>query len=191
MKQVERNKLRSSVLLLQLDDKELVRKAKEQLPYVTEAYEVLFHRYYNKLMQISFRYLGSAEEAEEVVNDTMLSMFNHLSRFEERASFKTWLYRIVHNHAMSRLRKRNAQTVELAEVEEIESEVTSESDDDFRKNEQINKWLNTLTLDERSIVVFRIAGDLEFKEIAQIMGKKLSAVKMRYKRALDKLPSSK
>jgi len=54
-------------------------------------------------------------------------------------------------------------------------------------NEQINKWLNTLSVRERSIVVFRVVGCLEFSEIAQIVEEKLSTVKMKYKRALDKM----
>ena len=92
--------------LSQLEDSEIVRLACLQLPYVTTAYEVLFHRYHNKLIQICYRYLDSTEEAEEAVNDTMLNVFNNLKRFEQRASFKTWIYRIAYNQALTRLRKK-------------------------------------------------------------------------------------
>ena len=50
--------------------------------------------------------------------------------------------------------------------------------------------LERLSLEERSIVVFRIAGDLEFNDIALIVDQKLSTVKMRYKRALEKMAGS-
>jgi len=168
-----------------LDDSELVRISRLQLPYITTAYEMLFHRYHNKLIQVCYRYLNSKEEAEEAVNDTMLKVFNNLYRFEQRASFKTWIYRIACNQALTRLRKNKLNHVDLEEAEN--EEALNTSDDLTNKNQQLNKLLNRLSIEERSIVVFRIAGDLEFNDIALIVDQKLSTVKMRYKRALDKM----
>jgi len=168
-----------------LDDSELVRISRLQLPYITTAYEMLFHRYHNKLIQVCYRYLNSKEEAEEAVNDTMLKVFNNLYRFEQRASFKTWIYRIACNQALTRLRKNKLNHVDLEEAES--EEALNTSDDLTNKNQQLNKLLNRLSIEERSIVVFRIAGDLEFNDIALIVDQKLSTVKMRYKRALDKM----
>ncbi|WP_441003470.1 sigma-70 family RNA polymerase sigma factor [Pseudocolwellia agarivorans] len=174
--------------LSQLEDSEIVRLACLQLPYVTTAYEVLFHRYHNKLIQICYRYLDSTEEAEEAVNDTMLNVFNNLKRFEQRASFKTWIYRIAYNQALTRLRKKKLDQVDLDETHEEVSDDTS--DDSTDRSSQLNSMLERLSLEERSIVVFRIAGDLEFNDIALIVDQKLSTVKMRYKRALEKMAGS-
>ena len=174
--------------LSQLEDSEIVRLACLQLPYVTTAYEVLFHRYHNKLIQICYRYLDSTEEAEEAVNDTMLNVFNNLKRFEQRASFKTWIYRIAYNQALTRLRKKKLDQVDLDETHEEVSDDTS--DDSVDRSSQLNSMLERLGLEERSIVVFRIAGDLEFNDIALIVDQKLSTVKMRYKRALEKMAGS-
>lgn len=185
MKTPENEKNLVSDRLLQLDDLELVRIASFQLPYVTTAYEVLFHRYHNKLIQICYRYLDSKEEAEEAVNDTMLNVFNNLKRFEQRASFKTWIYRIAYNQALTRLRKKKLDQVDLDEAENIILEDASE--DLTERSSQLNHMLARLSLEERSIVVFRIAGDLEFNDIALIVEQKLSTVKMRYKRALEKM----
>ncbi|WP_077339173.1 sigma-70 family RNA polymerase sigma factor [Pseudocolwellia agarivorans] len=185
MKTPENEKNLVSDRLLQLDDLELVRIASLQLPYVTTAYEVLFHRYHNKLIQICYRYLDSKEEAEEAVNDTMLNVFNNLKRFEQRASFKTWIYRIAYNQALTRLRKKKLDQVDLDEAENIILEDASE--DLTERSSQLNHMLARLSLEERSIVVFRIAGDLEFNDIALIVEQKLSTVKMRYKRALEKM----
>jgi len=168
-----------------LDDSEIVRIARLQLPYITTAYEVLFHRYHNKLIQVCYRYLNSKEEAEEAVNDTMLKVFNNLHRFEQRASFKTWIYRIAYNQALTRLRKNKLNQVDLEEAEN--EEVLNTANDLADKNQQLNKLLDRLSIEERSIVVFRIAGDLEFSDIALIVDQKLSTVKMRYKRALGKM----
>jgi len=170
--------------LSQLGDDELVRIAKLQLPYVTAAYEALFHRYHGKLLQMCYRYLGSSEEAEEAVNDAMLNMFNCISQFEERASFKTWIYKIAHNQALTRLRKKQIDQVEFDESHETVVEV---KDDTQEQQKQLDTLLQSLSIEERAIVVFRITSDLEFNDIALVVDQKLSTVKMRYKRALEKM----
>ena len=191
MNDLENEVIRFSDRLSQLSDDELVRIAKLQLPYVTTAYETIFHRYHKKLLQICFRYLKSAEEAEETVNDTLLIVFNKINQFEERAKFRTWLYKIAHNQALTRLRKKQAEHVELNEaLPEIEKHEEQSQQDHTNEQQQLNKLLDLLSLEERSIVVFRMTGNLEFSEISQILDVKLSAVKMRYKRALEKMAVS-
>ena len=191
MNDLENEMIRLSDRLSQLSDDELVRIAKLQLPYVTTAYETIFHRYHKKLLQICFRYLKSAEEAEETVNDTLLIVFNKINQFEERAKFRTWLYKIAHNQALTRLRKKQAEHVELNEaLPEIEKHEEQSQQDHTNEQQQLNKLLDLLSLEERSIVVFRMTGNLEFSEISQILDVKLSAVKMRYKRALEKMAVS-
>tara|TARA_R110000787_G_scaffold182289_4_gene294247 strand:+ start:445 stop:1035 length:591 start_codon:yes stop_codon:yes gene_type:complete len=184
----ENDNRRISDRLSQKDDAELVRIARLQLPYVTTAYEVLFHRYHNMLIQVCYRYLGSTQEAEEAVNDTMLNVFNSLAKFEDRASFKTWIYRIAHNQALTRLRKKQIDTVGLDEAEHITADDTQSSVTEGRAS--IDGLLAQLSIEERSIVVFRIAGDLDFSDIALVVEQKLSTVKMRYKRALEKMAVS-
>lgn len=185
MEKTEHENNRVSDRLSQLDDSELVRIARLQLPYVTTAYEVLFHRYHQRLIKVCYRYLGSLEEAEESVNDTMLNVFNNLKNFEERSSFKTWIYRIANNKSLDRLRKKQLDQVDLEEAKNVA--IDDPPIDAMGGGDQIAKLLSKLSIDERSIVVFRIAGDLEFGEIAEIVDQKLSTVKMRYKRALDKM----
>jgi RNA polymerase sigma-70 factor (ECF subfamily) len=173
--------------LSQLDDNEILRIARIQLPYVTTAYEVIFHRYHSKLIQVCFRYLGSIEEAEETVSDTMLNVFNNIHRFEGRSSFKTWVYRIAYNQSLNRLRKKQLTLVSIDEADFIAEEQVGTVA--FEDNEKVDLWLSKLSVEERSIVVFRIISGLKFSEISEIVDQNLSTVKMRYKRALEKIPS--
>ena len=185
MKPSESENKRISGQFTDFEDEELVRLAKRQLPYVTTAYKVLFYRYYAKLTIVCFRYLGSHEEAEEAVSDTMLNMFNHLSQFEERSSFKTWIFKIAHNQALTRLRKKRVEQIQFDELALPEIEAANVQTEIGQGN--LNQLLSRLNVEERSIVVFRIAGDLEFRDIALVVDQKLSTVKMRYKRALKKM----
>ena len=101
------------------------------------------------------------------------------------------MYKIAHNQALTRLRKKQAEHVELNEaLPEIEKHEEQSQQDHTNEQQQLNKLLDLLSLEERSIVVFRMTGNLEFSEISQILDVKLSAVKMRYKRALEKMAVS-
>lgn len=184
----ENESLRLADRLSKLSDDELVRIAKLQLPYVTTAYEAIFHRYHQKLTQICYRYLKSAEEAEETASDTLLIVFNKITQFEERSSLKTWLYKIAHNQALTRLRRKQAEYVEFDEtLPELEQSQSLGNEEASQEQVELSRLLDLLTLEERSIVVFRMTGNLEFTEIAQVVDQKLSTVKMRYKRALEKM----
>ena len=187
MKHTRHNVSLVSDRLSKLDDDELIRIARIQLPYVTTAYEAIFHRYHSKLIQVCFRYLGSIEEAEEAVNDTMLNVFNSIQRFEGRSSFKTWIYRIAHNQSLNRLRKKQLLLSPLEDGYLVPDENIDPKS--FDQNEQMNIALAKLSIEERSIVVYRIVSDLQFSEISEIVGQNLSTVKMRYKRALEKMAS--
>lgn len=188
MNDLENEGNRISGRLAILSDDELVRITKLQLPYVTSAYEVLFFRYHNKLYQVCFRYLKSAEDAEETASDTLLTVFNKLDQYEERASFKTWIYKIAHNNALTRLRRKQAEYIEYTdEISEVEIEQKAQSETVNSEQQEVNKLLDMLSIEDRSIVVFRMTGNLEFAEIAQVVDLKLSTVKMRYKRALEKM----
>ncbi|MFV8422273.1 sigma-70 family RNA polymerase sigma factor [Vibrio parahaemolyticus] len=184
----ENESLRLADRLSKLSDDELVRIAKLQLPYVTTAYEAIFHRYHQKLTQICYRYLKSAEEAEETVSDTLLIVFNKITQFEERSSLKTWLYKIAHNQALTRLRRKQAEYVEFDDaLPELELSQGLGQEDGPQEQAELSRLLDLLSLEERSIVVFRMTGNLEFAEIAQVVDQKLSTVKMRYKRAIEKM----
>jgi len=179
-------KLSTRARLKQLADDELVLIARKQLPHVTLAYEVLMRRYQDALMRTCNRYLGSSHDAEEVVHEVMLRVFHGLQKFKGDSSFKTWLYRIAYNESMTMLRKRKDQdsledvpeSYLLGEGKGVERDVMAM---------RVDRWVSQLNEEDRTIVVFRAVAELEFKEIATIVDMKLSAVKMRYQRALEKL----
>ena len=144
-------------------------------------------RYQDPLMRTCTRYLGSLHDAEEVVHEVMLKVFHGLVRFKGESSFKTWLYRIAHNESMSYLRKRKDQ-LDLAAVSEEDYLATDQHSVEMDvMGQRLDRWIGQLGLEDKTIVVYRAIAELEYKEIAEIMDMNLSAVKMRYQRALEKL----
>ena len=70
------------------------------------AFEQLVTQYERSIFSATMRILGNRADAQEIVQDTFLSVLQHLEGFEGRSTFRTWLFRIATNHALKRLRKR-------------------------------------------------------------------------------------
>ncbi|MBZ5702496.1 MAG: sigma-70 family RNA polymerase sigma factor, partial [Acidobacteriia bacterium] len=88
------------------NDAELIRAGQRG---DAEAVETLFRRYQRPLFQTALRVLGNAEEAEDAVQDGLLSAYRNLKRFEGRSQFSTWLTRIVINAALMRRRSQKSR----------------------------------------------------------------------------------
>jgi RNA polymerase sigma factor (sigma-70 family) len=76
-----------------------------------EAVEELFSRYRGRLYRTAFRVLRNPEDAEDALQDGLLSAFRKLDTFEGRSQFSTWLTRIVFNAAAMQMRRRRPQVV--------------------------------------------------------------------------------
>jgi RNA polymerase sigma-70 factor (ECF subfamily) len=74
-----------------------------------QAVEALFRRYERPLFQTALRVLGNTEDAEDALQDGLLSAYRNLKRFEGRSQFSTWLTRIVINAALMRRRSAKAR----------------------------------------------------------------------------------
>lgn len=173
--------------LSQLADPELVGVARQQLPYVTIAYELLMERYQSRLYAICYRYIHDGNEADDICQEVMLKVFHHLRSFRGQSSFKTWLYRMAYNESISALRRKRPDALNIDSMDASDDPLLSEdSESDFSLN-RLDQWLIRFSVVDRSIVFFRCIEELEFNEIAAVLDMKVSAVKMRYQRALEKL----
>jgi RNA polymerase sigma-70 factor (ECF subfamily) len=86
----------------------------------SQAVEALFRRYQRPLFQTALRVLGNAEDAEDALQDGLLSAYRNLKRFEGRSQFSTWLTRIVINAAL--MRRRSAKSRPAISLDETPRE---------------------------------------------------------------------
>lgn len=117
------------------DDRPLVQRAR-QGDYA--AFEALVSKYERRLYGLALRIVRHRQDAEEVVQQTFLSVIEHLEDFREESTFQTWLMRIATNHALALLRKRSVRST--AEFRENHSE------DDYAQvphPQYIAKWRET------------------------------------------------
>lgn len=172
----------------ELSDEELVARAHQELFHVTRAYEELMRRYQRTLFNVCARYLGNDRDADDVCQEVMLKVLYGLKNFEGKSKFKTWLYSITYNECITQYRKerrkrRLLDALSLEPQEEASEEKTPKVED----KGGLDRWLENVNPIDREILILRFVAELEFQEIADIMHMGLSATKMRYKRALDRM----
>jgi len=85
-----------------------------------QAIETLFRRYQRQLLGTARRILGNTEDAEDALQDALLSAYRNVARFEGRCKFSTWLTRIVVNAAL--MRRRSAKRLQLTSLDATPSE---------------------------------------------------------------------
>ncbi|MBY1011844.1 RNA polymerase sigma factor SigX [Pseudomonas aeruginosa] len=172
----------------QLSDEELVERAHSELFHVTRAYEELMRRYQRTLFNVCARYLGNDRDADDVCQEVMLKVLYGLKNFEGKSKFKTWLYSITYNECITQYRKerRKRRLMDALSLDPLE-EASEEKSPKVEERGGLDRWLVHVNPIDREILVLRFVAELEFQEIVDIMHMGLSATKMRYKRALDRL----
>lgn len=172
----------SKQALERLTDTQLVILAKHQLPHATDAYEALVQRHDKVLSGVCYHLCPTPEAAEDALQDVLIRIFHHLPKFRGEAAFSTWIYRIAYNQCMDLLRRDRDDEAFDVDLHEHAEEASCALPGD-----QFARLIAGLKPDERSILTLRLVSELEFHEIAKITGDKLSTVKMRYQRSLEKL----
>jgi RNA polymerase sigma-70 factor (ECF subfamily) len=162
------------------------------------AFEALVSKYERRLFRLAFRILGRRHDAEEVVQQTFLSVVEHLAGFREESTFSTWLTRIGTNHALALLRRRKVrQALPLDEDRTSESYADlphpqyiaqwQETPEEIASRREIQNLLNEALdeLDEKYRVVFvlRDIEGLSTKETAEMLAISEANVKVRLLRA--------
>lgn len=171
-----------------LSDAEIVALCKKELPSDLTAYRELLRRYEGLVYNTCAKYIGSAQDAEEVAQDALIQVFHKIHQFEGRSAFKTWLYKIVQNYCRNRVaklaRKREGTEEYQKQVIDIETGYI-EPPKKSLVAEKVEVSMNKMKEKEREILVMKFTTGLTIQEISEVMEIGLSAAKMRLYRALD------
>jgi RNA polymerase sigma-70 factor (ECF subfamily) len=185
--------------LAALSDDELVARARGN---DVAAFEELLGRHEEKIYRLAMRFTRNETDAAEILQETFLSAWRNLDRFEGKAQFGSWLYRVAVNAALMLLRsqKRHPQVA----VEDVTPEVLGEAardagpglgagadwsrrpDEQFQSEElrrQIQLAVDQLPESQRSVFLMRDVDGLSTEETAELLGVTLPTVKTRLHRA--------
>ena len=183
-----------------LTDEELVARCKSELPRDTHSYEMLVRRHMNRVYNQVYQVVSNKEEAEDIAQEVFVKVYHGLCKFEQQASFSSWLYRITANTTLDALDKikrrpttvrsgKNGNPTEHEEdTDPLGSQATSEAGPEesvlqAELRECIRNVLKKLDRDQARLLVMRDLNDVSYDEIAKVLSASLSAVKMRIHRA--------
>jgi RNA polymerase sigma-70 factor (ECF subfamily) len=170
-----------------LTDAAIVRRV---LTGDTEAFGGLVERHYDRCVRLALHIVGNREDAEDAVQDTFLRAYRYLSGYQERERFAAWLYRILVNQCRSALARRRRVEAPLPDWERAPVDVDAEQPVEREAmREELARALALLPPEQREAVVLKFGEDLTYDEMAAITGTGISALKMRVKRACERLRS--
>lgn len=149
-----------------------------------EAFETLYRRWSRRVMSYAYRSLSDKGEAEDVVQETFLSVYRAASRYRPCERFGAYLFRIAGNAVRSRCRKKWPMPLDFPE-EEDDSPLPENGEEWtlFEERERIESALAALPQPQREALLLAVTGGLSYREIALQEGVSEDAVAARICRA--------
>ncbi|WP_342643152.1 sigma-70 family RNA polymerase sigma factor [Rhodoligotrophos ferricapiens] len=155
-----------------------------------EAFATLFNYYAPRLKSFMLRRSADPETAEELVQETMLAVWNRASSFSPaKGSVTTWIYTIARNLRIDRLRRQPAQTFyDIDDFDEPSAEPSTEERLIQNESEaQIASAIEALPKEQLDVISLSYVDDLSQSEIAERLDVPLGTVKSRMRLAYQKL----
>lgn len=148
-----------------------------------KAYVMLFQQYEADIYRMAFVYVKNKEDALDLVQEVAYQSFKKISTLKKPEFFKTWLMKITINCALNLINK-NKKVIPLnSNLDKI----MRTKDEDIALTLSLNKLIDTLQEDEKSVILLKYYDDRTLKEISEILDIPLGTAKSVLYRALDKL----
>ncbi|MBW7454117.1 RNA polymerase sigma factor [Paenibacillus sepulcri] len=165
-----------------MTDSQLIREIKDGN---VQLYSELMRRYQRKILAFIYHMLKSAKLellAEDLCSESFYKAYRSLHSFREvDASFSTWLYTIARNTVLSELRKQKTGNVSLDEIGFMPTAaLDTVPEHRLLQNERmsmVREAINSLPEKQRSALILREYDQLDYQEIASILGQTVSSVK--------------
>jgi len=166
-----------------------------------EAFQQLFHKYSPSVVNFAAHFLGTRARAEEIAQEVFLQVYRWQKRYEPKAKFSTWLFKIVNNHCLNEVRKGEYRVPH----ESLEPLVDWQGDERERdlpdtnpgKGEEIlaakeaadriQKILHRVPGNQRTALMLSRLEGMSYQEVAEVLGCTEKAVKSLVFRATQSL----
>ena len=175
--------------MVQKDDRFYIRRV---LSGDTHAFANLVDRHKAMVFSLALKILKNREEAEEVAQDAFVKAYQSLASFRGGAKFSTWLYRIVYNTSISRLRKSVPETIDLDKVsfnngfEDVSGDAYQALKEEDRKK-YLDIVLSKLDPEENFLITLYYYEEKSLDEIAEISELSKNHVKVKIFRIRQKM----
>jgi len=156
----------------------------------SSAFAVIVARYRTQFSRYAVRMLGNREDAEEALQDAFVRAFRSLETCEDPAKFGSWFFRILANRCRTAgaRRGRRDRTFVRDEIALTDASEEHPAERDAWR-EEIERALKLLDDDQREAFLLKHVEELGYEEMSELTGVGVSALKMRVKRACERLRS--
>ncbi len=164
------------------------------------AFEELVNKYKQPVMNLIFRTLPDATEAEDLAQNVFVQVYKSAHRYKASAKFSTWLYTIARNLCLNEIRRRGRHPAESIEAPhpDLEAEGPRQLPDtkgfspdqtvlQGELEEKIQQAISALPESQRTAIILCRQDDLAYEDIAGVLGCSLSATKSLIHRARETL----
>ena len=145
-----------------------------------QAAEELITRYYASILRYCRWHCSSVEKAEDLTQETFYMLFKNISGYKGKRKFKAYLYTIANRLCIDESRKKPLYSIEDEEI------IIDECDEILRMENkaEVNYLLSTLSPEQREAIILRFGEQLEFHEIAKVMGCNMRTAQSRVRNGL-------
>ncbi len=148
----------------------------------------MVHKHKDYAFTIAYRVLSNREEAEEISQDAFLKSFKSIDGFNQDSKFTTWFYRIVHNLAVSQLRKRKNHFDTLDQHHDLEADATDLNEMSLKEHRRyLEIAMNRLVSDDMTMLTLFYLKEFSMEEIAEITNIAANTIKVKLFRARKRL----
>ena len=159
------------------------------------AFSSLLARHLPAVYSFLFRFVGDADEAQDIAQETFVKIWKNLKRYDvSRSHFKTWAFNIARNAGIDSLRKKKHIPFSRYEKEDADYSLAETLPDNAPgqellleqelEKENLYALLAELPLPQREVLLLRHEEGLTFEEVSQAIDQPLNTVKSRHRRAL-------
>ncbi|MBT8372646.1 MAG: sigma-70 family RNA polymerase sigma factor [Deltaproteobacteria bacterium] len=164
-----------------------------------KAFETLMQKYYPRILNFIYRFVGNKATAEDLTQEVFLRVYKSARRYKPRSKFQTWLFTIAKNIGLNELRRSKKLTLSLDEMfDSGEKEVKKEIEDphvtspdeeiiQMEKTTEIRAAINDLPENQRIAVILKRYEGFSYAEIAATLKVSDKAVKSLLSRAKENL----
>jgi RNA polymerase sigma-70 factor (ECF subfamily) len=170
-------------------DEEIILKL--QVGFDPKLFSILIEHHRVTIKNKCLKYVKNKDTAEDLCQDVLIKLYLKINTFRSGSRFTTWLFSIVHNHCMDYL-KKSRKVLHQEITKELSDEIGGilDYDDEFSNEmseELLNGLLEQITPEGKLILLLKYKEQKSIKEIQTALNINESTVKMRIKRAKDKI----
>jgi RNA polymerase sigma-70 factor, ECF subfamily len=145
---------------------------------------LLYEMHRSKVFNLSWRMLGSPHDAEDVLQEIFIKVFDRIKNYRGESAFSSWLYRMTANHCLDRLRRRKVLSfLGFESVPELEDKKGKNSTASPGLSPVIMKALGKLPVKQKECLLMREMEEMTYEEIADALHLSLGSVKSNIHRA--------